>query len=93
MHFAKDVYISEKIADKKDKLIREIKYGKGFNNYYLLYKNNTTGKYECMKSIYFKQKYFSSLPYFIEGIIADHDEVLEILAKKTASSLDVIYDD
>lgn len=92
MHFATDVYVSDNLINKKDRIMREIKYGKGFNNYYLLYKNNDTGKYECMKSLYFKQKYFSAKPFLIEGIISDHSEVLDILARKTAESMDVIYD-
>lgn len=93
MHFAKDVYVSENLIPDKDKIMREIKYGKGFYNCYLVYKNSDSGKYEFMKSFYFKQKIFSSIPYLIEGIISDYSEAIDYVARKTADMMDVIYDD
>lgn len=92
MHFANDLYISENLLDKKKKIMNDIKYGRGFNNYYLIYKNSETGKPECMKSLYFRQKYFSSLPFLIEGIAETKQDALRYMALSVTNAMGVTYD-
>lgn len=95
MHFADDLYISEKLTNKKgqkEKIMRDIKYGRGIKNYYLVYTNKDTKKLECMKSLYFRQKAYACQPFVIEGIISSYEEALNYMAEKTAIAMDVIYD-
>lgn len=80
MHFSKDLYISDKLKSKEKKLIRSIKYDKGFSKVYLIYKNPRNNEIEFMPSYYFRQKYLKKIPFEIIGMVSKYDEAIEYLA-------------
>lgn len=93
MHFSKNLYLSKELEENKNKVLSDVKYQRGSKSYYLIYHNIDNDALECMKSVYFKQKFFSSRPYLVEAVLNDYDEALKYLALKTADSYNVVFDD
>lgn len=80
MHFSKSLYITDSLVPKKDQLCREIKYGKGRSNVYVLFHKRDGSLPEMIHCKYLKQKVFLDSPTEIEGITATYEEGLAYMA-------------
>ena len=92
MHFVKDLYISESLKSKEKKLIRSIKYDKGFNKTFLVYRNNRNDGIEFMPSYFFRQKYMKKIPFEILGICDSYDDALNYLVNICCDKYNAILD-
>lgn len=85
MHFAKNIYFSDNLIRKKKRILRDLKYKKKPVTYFVIFKNENTGKYEFMHGIFFMQKRLHSYPFEIAGIVNSYDEALLWLAEYASS--------
>lgn len=92
MHISSGVYVSESLEKNINKVIADIKYGRGLKSYYLVYKGSNN-RLECMKSLYFRQKFFQTMPIEILAILDDYDAAMDYIARETCRDMGLIYDD
>ena len=79
MRWAKELYLSEKTAKKKDKIIRKANRGIGMVSiYFISLASNEQNLFDIFHGAYLKQPAFFSQNPFVVGIASGYDEALEM---------------
>lgn len=93
MHFAKDVIIDENLKKDKNKVLRQVKYNYGFPSVYLVYKNSMNNELEFMHCMYFRQKFFRTLPIEVVGVYKSYSDALMHLVNFTVNNMGIVLDE
>lgn len=86
---AKDLYVSEKLKDKSDSIIKKLRFGKFVPGVFVIFLNEESGKPEFMKSVFFCQKYLQTIKLTILGITDSYDDAVLYLANSVAKGYKV----
>ena len=79
MRWAKELYLSERTAKKKDKIIRKANRGVGMVSiYFISLASNEENLFDIFHAAYLKQAAFYRQDPFVVGIASDYDEALEM---------------
>ena len=79
MRWAKELYLSEKTAGKKDKIIRKAERGIGMVSiYFISLASNEQNLFDIFHAAHLKQPGFYSQDPFVVGIASGYEEALEI---------------
>lgn len=79
MRWAKELYLSERTAKKKDKIIRKANRGVGMISiYFISLASNEENLFDIFHAAYLKQAAFYRQDPFVVGIASDYDEALEM---------------
>lgn len=80
MRWAKELYLSEKTAKKKDKIIRKANRGVGMVSiYFISLASNEQNLFDIFHAAYLKQPAFYGQNPFIVGIASGYEEALEMI--------------
>ncbi len=83
MEFYRNLYVSESLEKKKDKIIKKLKAGKSpMNCCVIMLTENPENQLEFFNSILLWQKYGKENPFII-GIAGCYEEALEVIQKIT----------
>lgn len=93
MHFSRNITIGDNLVKKKNKLIRQVKYGLGYPSVYLVYKNLRNNQLEFMHCLYFRQKYFKTQPIEVVAMYKSYNDALSYLVKDTVNRLGVTLEE
>ncbi len=79
MRWAKELYLSEKTAKKKDKIIRKANRGIGMVSiYFISLASNEQDLFDIFHAMHLKQPAFYSQNPFVVGIASGYEEALEM---------------
>ena len=79
MRWAKDLYLSEKTAKKKDKIIRKANRGVGMVSiYFISLASNEENLFDIFHAAHLKQPAFYKQNPFVVGIASGYEEALEM---------------
>lgn len=79
MRWAKDLYLSEKAAKKKDKIIRKANRGIGMVSvYFISLASNEQNLFDIFHAAHLKQPVFYRQNPFVVGIAFGYEEALEL---------------
>lgn len=79
MRWAKELYLSERTAKKKDKIIRKANRGVGMVSiYFISLASNEENLFDIFHAAHLKQAAFYRQDPFVVGIASDYDEALEM---------------
>ena len=81
MRFAKELYLSEGLLNKKRELILRLKHGKVKRQVYIIYFNRHSNTPEFINSIFLKQKYFKHYPMYVIGIVESYGQAVAYMAQ------------
>lgn len=81
MQFAKELYLSEGLLDKKRELILRLKHGKVKRQVYIIYFNRHSNTPEFINSIFLKQKYFKHYPMYVIGIVESYGQAMAYMSQ------------
>lgn len=85
----KDLFFSDKLKNKKNKIINALRHGKLIDpNVYVIYLNDNTNLPELMQGYFFNQIYFQIKKVKIIGITASKDEGIDFLTDYITRSYD-----
>lgn len=80
MEFYKDLYVSESLKKRKDKIIRKLKEGKGsFGCYIITLTRNPANELEFYDSVFLYQKNYMRNSVFVVGLAGCYEEALELV--------------
>ncbi len=80
MRWAENLYLSEKTAKKKDKIVRMANRGIGMVSiYFIVLAANEKNLFEIFHGAYLKQPAFYRRDPFVVGIASGYEEALELL--------------
>ena len=79
MRWAKELYLSERTAKKKDKIIRKADRGVGMVSiYFISLASNEQNLFDIFHAAHLKQPAFYKQNPFVVGIASDYEEALEM---------------
>ena len=82
MEFYKDLYVSESLRKRKEKILRKLKAGKGSLGCYMItLTGNPANHLEFFDSMLLQQKYEQQESKFLVGIAGCYEEALELVRK------------
>ena len=82
MHWAKHLYLSEKTAAKKDKIIRKARRGAGMVGiYFITLASNEENLFDIFHAAYLKQPAFARQNLYVVGIASGYEEALELVRR------------
>ena len=82
MEFYKDLYVSESVNKRKDKILRKLKAGKGSLGCYIItLTKNPANQLEFFDSMLLQQKHERQDSKFLVGIAGCYEEALELVKK------------
>ena len=82
MQWAKNLYVTEKTAPKKDKIISKANRGVGmFQVYFIALASNEENLFDIFHAAHLKQPLFYRQNPFVVGIASDYDEAVELVQK------------
>ena len=80
MRWAENLYLSEKTAKKKDKIIRKANRGVGMVSiYFITLASNEQNLFEIFHAAHLKQPAFYQRNPYVVGIASGYEEALELL--------------
>ena len=80
MQWAQNLYLTEKTAGKKDKIIRKANRGVGmFSIYFVTLASNEENLFDIFHAAHLKQPAFYRQNPFVVGIASDYDEAVELV--------------
>lgn len=90
MRYYKNLYMSENLADKKDKIIRKLNQnGIMWNTYVIALAQGEQNHLEFFDSVLLQQKMIAGRDLFVVGIASGYDEALVLVEEITKE----VYDD
>ena len=80
MQWAKNLYLTDKTAGKKDKIIRKANRGVGmFSIYFVTLASNEENLFDIFHAAHLKQPVFYRQNPFVVGIASGYDEAVELV--------------
>jgi len=80
MRWAENIYLSEKLAPKRDKIIRKANRGAGMVSiYFVALASNPENLFDIFHAAHLKQPAFYRQNPFVVGIASSYDEALELV--------------
>lgn len=82
MQWAENLYLTDKTAKKKDKIIRKANRGMGMVSIYLItLASNPENLFDIFHAAHLKQPAFYKQDLFVVGIAAGYEEALELVQR------------
>ena len=82
MQWAENLYLTDKTAKKKDKIIRKANRGMGMVSIYLItLASNPENLFDIFHAAHLKQPAFYKQDLFVVGIASDYEEALELVQR------------
>lgn len=82
MEFYKNLYVSESLRKRKEKILRKLKAGKGSLGCYIItLTKNPANQLEFFDSVLLQQKYERADSKFLVGIAGCYEEALQLVQK------------
>ena len=82
MQWAENLYLTDKTAKKKDKIIRKANRGMGMVSIYLItLASNPENLFDIFHAAHLKQPTFYNQDLFVVGIAAGYEEALELVQR------------
>ncbi len=78
--FDPGLYVSSGLKEKKRQLVEAFMKGEVVPGIYVIYRNETSGKAEFVKSRQLKQRYYAGRDLYVLGLAEDYDKALLYLA-------------
>ena len=85
MQWAENLYLTDKTAKKKDKIIRKANRGMGMVSIYLItLASNPENLFDIFHAAHLKQPAFYKQDLFVVGIASGYEEALELVQRMVA---------
>ena len=82
MQWAENLYLTDKTAKKKDKIIRKANRGMGMVSIYLItLASNPENLFDIFHAAHLKQPAFDKQDLFVVGIASGYEEALELVQR------------